>query len=332
MVFRWGWLIGFAAVGCLNLPDEGEDARFACESATDCVSGFDCVNGLCCRPENAMLCGADAGTNPVADTGQTDDLRDTGQDSADTGVPSAFDSGMPAADTGGLADARPALLRNGAACTDNDACESNHCTEGVCCDQACGGECESCLNSFTAGTTGQCRPVQVGLERNDECADEQTCNGTGACFYIACPTETPVNFDRAEVGSTAVAGWRDFDLQDWADNGNVACYVTFQGDQYRGPYQVYTIDIVSPAQWDVVVTPDSGVDVSLVAWQDDVNGCAPIRDIGVRTCEASNRNGAGGEERVSFVALNSGYRIVIVVTTPNGGTRGGFTITVEDTP
>jgi len=61
---------------------------------------------------------------------------------------------------------------NGFICQSDAQCASNHCTDGVCCESACGGQCESC----NANSPGVCVPVAtapVGLR--------PPCVGTGAC-------------------------------------------------------------------------------------------------------------------------------------------------------
>ena len=310
------------SAACLNLPSETEEGRFACESASDCISGFECFNGRCCRPENMILCVND---NQEADAGDIDmgNPRDSSVD--------VMDSGVLVPDTGGVEDSGLSLFANGTGCENNEQCESGSCVEDVCCNRLCDGVCESCLTEFSGGTAGQCTPILIGQERNDECAGEQTCNGSSACFFLSCPGETELSFGTPVTGTTLGGGW-DFELLSWADNGNVACYAGTQADEYPSPYQVYAIDMPAPSGWDVVLTPESGVDVSLVAWQEGPTGCAPIQESGVRTCEASNRLGSESEERVSFVAINNDYRVVILVATPVGGARGGFTLSVVNSP
>ncbi|MDH5491653.1 MAG: putative metal-binding motif-containing protein, partial [Myxococcales bacterium] len=89
------------------------------------------------------------------------------------------------------------------------------CVDGVCCDGACGGECESCS---VAGSEGSCAPVPVGQDPAGECAGfscdayffgfdaagqclrraaisdvEASCGGARACLAAAelCPTSSP---------------------------------------------------------------------------------------------------------------------------------------------
>jgi len=63
-------------------------------------------------------------------------------------------------------------------CGGADQCLSNYCVDGVCCDGACDGTCETC-----AGGNGQCKPVASGADPDGECSDQgaASCqaNGTG---------------------------------------------------------------------------------------------------------------------------------------------------------
>jgi hypothetical protein len=69
---------------------------------------------------------------------------------------------------------------NGETCTGNIDCMSDNCVEGVCCDTACDGECESCLGANTCGTDGTCAPVTAGTDPDGDCNAMQACYG-GAC-------------------------------------------------------------------------------------------------------------------------------------------------------
>jgi uncharacterized repeat protein (TIGR01451 family)/uncharacterized repeat protein (TIGR02543 family) len=53
---------------------------------------------------------------------------------------------------------------DGSACIEGDACESGFCAGGVCCDQACSGECQAC---DLAGLEGTCSPVRTGACHDD---------------------------------------------------------------------------------------------------------------------------------------------------------------------
>lgn len=78
--------------------------------------------------------------------------------------------------------------QNGAPCTDSGECLSTSCVDGVCCDSACGGVCESCLTEYTDVSDGTCAPIRAGEDPDDECfdsgagcSDTGMCDGAGAC-------------------------------------------------------------------------------------------------------------------------------------------------------
>jgi hypothetical protein len=57
------------------------------------------------------------------------------------------------------ADASTAGPNNGDTCTSGDTCRSGHCVDGVCCESACGGQCESCN---LPGQRGLCAVAPMG--------------------------------------------------------------------------------------------------------------------------------------------------------------------------
>jgi hypothetical protein len=80
----------------------------------------------------------------------------------------------------------------GDACTGADACRSGFCVDGVCCQTACGGLCQTCAHP---GAPGFCLSVSDGQDPRNDCAEspkascqqDGTCDGRGACrkFYRA---------------------------------------------------------------------------------------------------------------------------------------------------
>ncbi|HKQ69008.1 MAG TPA: PA14 domain-containing protein [Polyangiaceae bacterium] len=71
-------------------------------------------------------------------------------------------------------------------CAAAGECQSDHCVDGVCCDTACDGLCESCSQTLSRG---QCAPARAGTDPRDACRDEGvkscghdgTCDGAGSC-------------------------------------------------------------------------------------------------------------------------------------------------------
>jgi len=65
------------------------------------------------------------------------------------------------------------------ACTVGAQCASGFCVDGVCCDTACDGACQSCSQT---GKVGTCSPVKNATD--DMCTGGSTCDATGACRRI----------------------------------------------------------------------------------------------------------------------------------------------------
>ncbi|HET6150225.1 MAG TPA: hypothetical protein VFH68_21980 [Polyangia bacterium] len=68
-------------------------------------------------------------------------------------------------------------LKVGAACTNDTDCELGFCTDGVCCDVRCAGQCQACNLS---SSVGRCSPV-MGGDDVGTCTGTTTCNAAGAC-------------------------------------------------------------------------------------------------------------------------------------------------------
>jgi hypothetical protein len=58
------------------------------------------------------------------------------------------------------------LTANGLACKADADCSSGHCTDGVCCETACNGVCESCA---LPDGPGKCLPIPNGTDPDHEC-------------------------------------------------------------------------------------------------------------------------------------------------------------------
>ncbi len=66
----------------------------------------------------------------------------------------------------------------GSGCFSGSECPSGFCADGVCCDRACDGACESCNLPTISGT---CAPIPAGTDPDGECAGASTCNASGVC-------------------------------------------------------------------------------------------------------------------------------------------------------
>jgi len=105
------------------------------------------------------------------------------------------------------------LLQNGGACKADDNCSSGHCVNGLCCNAACNGVCQSCRGSEKViGADGVCGNARAGIDPGDSCpndganscARDGQCNGAGACGCMAkaCPAERrPVRAIESKVAS-----------------------------------------------------------------------------------------------------------------------------------
>ncbi|MBN1962457.1 MAG: SBBP repeat-containing protein [Deltaproteobacteria bacterium] len=70
----------------------------------------------------------------------------------------------------------------GEACHEDFECLSNHCgEEGICCQEACTGSCNSCNNKYTCLTMGMCAPIPKDTDPFNLCDSLLTCDGNGMC-------------------------------------------------------------------------------------------------------------------------------------------------------
>lgn len=80
----------------------------------------------------------------------------------------------------------------GTPCTGNGDCTSGVCLDGICCSGPCSG-CNACANTLTGASDGTCAPVLAGKHARgickdetatDECGNDGTCDGAGACRKV----------------------------------------------------------------------------------------------------------------------------------------------------
>ena len=145
-----------------------------CTTATAslCATGF-CVEGVCCE---AAACSGVCKSCNVAGSEGTCVLAKAG-----TEVPGSCEAGKACDGSGNC------TAKNGQTCTSASACASGNCANGVCCDSACTGACESCNQS---GRVGQCSPYVAGTDPQNKCGQgtgvcKSTCDGNGSCAYPA---------------------------------------------------------------------------------------------------------------------------------------------------
>jgi hypothetical protein len=112
---------------------------------------------------------------------EAEPLPDTLEPSRFTHTATRLESGDVLLAGGGVLDYAelyvPAALA--APCSLGGECRSGHCVDGVCCDTACDGLCESCI----AGGAGTCTPLPEGSASGGDCAADpvSTCGKDGSC-------------------------------------------------------------------------------------------------------------------------------------------------------
>ncbi|MCG3172124.1 MAG: hypothetical protein GMKNLPBB_00269 [Myxococcota bacterium] len=119
----------------------------------------------------------------------------------------------------------------GVACTAGNQCQSNFCTDGVCCDSACGGLCKACLAAKTGSPDGQCAPVLTGSDPDAECTDDGApscqrdgmCNGAGACRLYANGVVCQQNSCTGVENETLVNADQCNGLGTCVDNNTTSC-------------------------------------------------------------------------------------------------------------
>lgn len=137
-----------------------------CEQASECVSGF-CADGRCCASAcdgTCSACTSSGACNAVLsaeDVGTCDD---------------SFGCAQPPCQC----NASGGCAATGGTCVTGASCVSGFCSDGVCCDSACDGLCESCRASETGATTGRCAPIMANQDPSSEC-ENGACDGASAC-------------------------------------------------------------------------------------------------------------------------------------------------------
>ncbi|MBI5482182.1 MAG: hypothetical protein HY906_25225, partial [Deltaproteobacteria bacterium] len=175
----------------------------ACAAPHECASG-NCADGYCCDGACAGACDRCdllvGKCTPVA----------TGQPGSPSCSPYLCDGVSPSCPTtcsgdgacapgsfcqGGLC---VAPLPNGQPCTRDVMCSSAHCSDGYCCNTACGGACDEC-----ASTAGTCKLVAQGSAGTPSCVP-YVCDGASAACPSGCLFDTdcaPADFCNAGVCS-----------------------------------------------------------------------------------------------------------------------------------
>jgi hypothetical protein len=64
-------------------------------------------------------------------------------------------------------------------------CATGFAANGVCCNTACDGVCEACVQALTSSPSGLCAPVLEGTDPKRGCPGDSTCDGKGGCWNTA---------------------------------------------------------------------------------------------------------------------------------------------------
>lgn len=167
------------ADGACGVVPEGEDPRDRCaaESATSCGTVGACDGaGECTLHAAGTTCDPSSCPTP-----RSEDARDTcdGAGSCEARAVRSCEVGylcisgvcMTSCESDSDCDIERGFacidgqcrVPGGRPCDEASDCETGHCADGVCCDMACGGQCESCAE---AGREGECLAV-TGEPRGD---------------------------------------------------------------------------------------------------------------------------------------------------------------------
>lgn len=140
-----------------------------CASDVGCGEGVCSEDGVCCTE----ACDASCLSCREEDTGEP-----SGQCAPIVGE--ADECNGPQVCIDGECSLKPL----GADCGAQNECIDTCSADGVCCDAACTGECESCLETLTGMPQGTCAPILSGVKPPDECNDDEVCDGVGDCKKV----------------------------------------------------------------------------------------------------------------------------------------------------
>jgi hypothetical protein len=139
----------------------------ACDTGSDCDTGY-CVDGVCCESAcdaTCFKCALGSGACLPVPAGAGDPL-------------AADPCAAPlACDGAGLC-----LKTPGQSCTGSADCVSDHCVDGVCCENACDGTCRTC-----ADNPGTCTFTVMGETDGTgttPCTGNRVCDGAGQCVKL----------------------------------------------------------------------------------------------------------------------------------------------------
>jgi hypothetical protein len=198
----------FGADGVCGSVRDGIDPRAHCpdDGAASCDRDGQCNGSGGCRLyAQGTACGDTACNNNLV-TGQScngsgDCVNDPGGVDCDPYICENGSCANPCTNddqclTGNFCDQGTCKAKQarGSSCSKDSACVSEYCSEGVCCDSACDGTCQSCLQALKAsGADGECGDIRDGIDPYAECPDDGAsscqrdgqCDGAGGCRIYA---------------------------------------------------------------------------------------------------------------------------------------------------
>jgi hypothetical protein len=180
-------------------------AGVACGAASECASGF-CVDGVCCDKACAGSCvacdvaGSLGRCSPVSGAPHVGRAACASGFQCVAGACPTSCTGDSACVAGSFCDGGACAPRKaiGATCIYDFECASGACADGVCCDQACGGQCQAC---DVAGAIGTCTAVDGAVHGARpkcapfacvagvcaaSCTDDAACAATAWCDAGTC--------------------------------------------------------------------------------------------------------------------------------------------------
>ena len=183
----------------------------------------------------------------------------------------------------GWGDSGSSKKANGRACTDPDECTSAFCADGVCCNDACGGGCQTCIGS----TPGSCE--LRAADDDVECSACKRCDGTSMTCQAATCQLLPIGsvwryLDNGSDQGTAWtapafndSGWLSGPGQLGYGDGDEATVVSFGPDSANKYVTTYFRTVVT------VAYPSDYGSLLLRVIRDDgiilyVNGVEVLRD------------------------------------------------------
>ena len=207
------------------------------------------------------------------------------------------------------------LLMDGAACSTPAVCMSGHCSDGVCCAEACDGVCQSCN---LAGAEGVCTADAATTDPGGDCG-LASCDGAGACDYAK------HTWSQAVLGSV-IDNIRDMDVD---SAGNIFIIGDFESTLKVGNLNTIT----STGSFDVFVAKltSSGSAVWVEKFGDTGSQMASALHVtpdggivvGVETCGTIDFGGGPLTGDCSNV-FGNGPDVVVAKLDANGGHQWSF--------